>query len=92
MKILTPVFSTGHLYVTPSVIRQVKPVELFAALERHEHGDWGIVDEADKLANEEALIQGTRILSVYSDSKYQTFWIITEADRSATTILLPEEY
>lgn len=84
--------SVGRLFVTPGVIAQIKPAEVFAALERHRRGDWGLVCEEDQLANEAALIHELRILSSYEDKKGQTFWIITEADRSATTILLPEEY
>ena len=59
---------------------------------RHVHGDWGIVDEEDKMSNNQAVDQGTRILSAYRLPTRDKLWIITEADRSATTLLLPEEY
>jgi hypothetical protein len=59
---------------------------------RHLAGDWGDVDRADAAANDEALQLGERILSVYRLRGCATIWIITEADRSATTILLPSEY
>jgi hypothetical protein len=63
-----------------------------AALDRHASCDWGVICDQDREANEEALIHGFRIMSVYQDSKNTKFWIITEADRSVTTVLLPEEY
>ena len=86
------IFELGNLYVTPGVIEKIKPVEVFQSIDRHRVGDWGVVVEDDRLANEEALLHGMRIFSVYYDSKETKFWIITEADRSATTVLLPEEY
>ena len=61
-------------------------------LERHLSGDWGDTCESDARANEEALRSGNRIISWYQVSKELRIMIITEADRSATTILLPEEY
>ena len=82
----------GLLFVTRGVVEKIKPREVFQALARHEKCDWGSVCEEDQLANDEALIHDARILSVYRDSKQTKFWIITEADRSATTVLLPEEY
>jgi hypothetical protein len=59
---------------------------------RHVQGDWGEVDSLDKRVNDDALRHGTRILSVYHLSDGTTIWIITEADRSSTCFLLPEEY
>ena len=73
-------FRCGQLCATP------------AALERHLSGDWGDTCESDARANEEALRSGNRIISWYQVSKELRIMIITEADRSATTILLPEEY
>jgi len=60
------------------------------AFQRHLQCDWG--DVTDKRANVQALQTGGRLLSAYHSSEGQEFWIITEADRSATTILLPEDY
>lgn len=85
-------FQLGKLFVTPGVIEKIKPSEVFRAVARHEKCDWGIVNEEDQLANDEALIHDARILSAYKDSKQTKFWVITEADRSATTVLLSEEY
>jgi hypothetical protein len=61
-------------------------------LTRHANGDWGEVDEHDRKANEDALEHGLRVLSAYTLRTGERIWIITEADRSSTTILLPEEY
>jgi hypothetical protein len=56
------------------------------------HGDWGEVPEVDKQENELAVEQRLRILSAYTTSAGDKIWVLTEADRSATTLLLPEEY
>ena len=61
-------------------------------LHRHTHGDWGEVDPQDHATNDQATVLGGRVLSAYSLSDGTKIWIITEADRSVTTILLPEEY
>jgi hypothetical protein len=61
-------------------------------LVRHAGGDWGLVDEEDRLLNDEALRDGSRLLSAYETVRGVKLWVITEADRSATTILLPDEY
>ena len=66
-------------------------------LNRHVKGDWGDVDEEDKQTNDDALKHGMRVLSAYNDDRFPkngiaTIWIITEADRSATTFLFPDEY
>ena len=64
-------------------------VELY---QRHQAGDWGDVSEHDRQENELSLKQGFRLLSVYRAASGVKFWIITEADRSATTVLLPQDY
>ena len=61
-------------------------------ISRHESGDWGEVDAHDRQANEYAVAHGLRVLSAYRLGTGVKIWIITEADRSSTTILLPEEY
>ena len=61
-------------------------------LDRHASGDWGEVNDEDKSENEFSLRNGFRILSAYTTAAGDKIWIITEADRSATTLLLPEEY
>ena len=59
---------------------------------RHKHGDWGVLDEEERQENERSLIRGWRLLSAYDTRLSERLWVITEADRSATTILLPDEY
>jgi len=59
---------------------------------RHESGDWGELDHEDRQTNDRAVQNGLRILSTYTTRTGDEIWIITEADRSLTTILLPEEY
>ena len=61
-------------------------------LARHRSGDWGLVCEDDRQENELSVKEGFRILSAYKTKKGEKIWVITEADRSSTTILLPSEY
>ena len=61
-------------------------------LSKHVQGDWGMMDPDDKQLNEEALSDGGRIHSAYKTLKGESIWIITEADRSTTTLLLPDDY
>ena len=70
-----------------------KVFNLLECIDRHKTGDWGNLDEDDKLLNDSAVVDGGRILSAYEIGENKVkIWIITEADRSYTTILLPEEY
>lgn len=78
--------------MTKGVHLTISADEMLAALLRHAHGDWGDVCDEDRDSNEEALVCQFRLLSVYHTSDKTKFWIITEHDRSCTTILLPEEY
>lgn len=87
-----PRFPPGVIVSTPGALTRVPPDELLVALTRHLSGDWGELDEHDWQANESALLEGTRLLSAYVASNGERYWIITEADRSVTTSLLPEEY
>ena len=66
--------------------------DLNSYISRHESGDWGEVDDHDRRANEYAVEHGLRVLSAYRLRSGQKIWIITEADRSSMTILLPDEY
>lgn len=83
----------GQLVATPHSLALLEKAKLstFALFARQERGDWGDVDIEDAMANEQALIDGGRLMSVYK-LEIGTVWVITEADRSATTLLLPEEY
>ena len=85
-------FPLGRIVSTPNALDSVPNTEILSALERHASGDWGDLDEHDREANEQALIEGFRILSAYRSKSGVKFWIITEHDRSATTVLLPEDY
>ena len=85
-------FDVGNLYMTRGAADTLHQDDVFNAFVRHIDGDWGDVDEDDWKANEDALNLGLRLLSSYVDRNSVKFWIITEADRSATTILLPREY
>lgn len=92
MKSATARFQMGNLGATPAVLEVVPKEELFQLLERHLCGDWGDVTENDARANELALRHDLRIMSWYQASSGARIQIITEADRSATTILLAKEY
>ena len=83
---------TGRLLVTPGAIDLLDEDDIFDAFVRHASGNWGEVDEEDWKANDDALLNGGRLLSAFADRNGTRFWIITEADRSSTTILLPKEY
>lgn len=85
-------FSLGTLCATPDAIEVVTLEQIREALIRHIQGDWGEVCREDWLSNNRALEDGTRLLSAYRSQAGDRFWIITEADRSVTTVLLPEEY
>lgn len=85
-------FKPGQILFTPGAAEVLDVDDAINALRRHARGDFGDVSENDKMYNEEALETGDRILSSYTDRNGIKFWIITEADRSATTVLLPEEY
>lgn len=85
-------FQLGAICATPGVLALVQDVaEIMPALTRHAEGDSGDVDADDAERNREAIENGDRILSAYMLND-QKIWIITEADRESTTILLPEEY
>lgn len=87
-------FSLGQTVATPGALNALAESGESPAhfLNRHVSCDWGEVCAEDKQANDDALIHGERILSAYRTAKGVKIWIITEADRSSTTILLPEEY
>ena len=87
-------FEVGNVVVTPAASAALAdngqtPDDLLA---RHRNGDWGDVPAEDKQENEFSITHGFRIISAYTTSAGDKIWIITEADRSYTTILLPSEY
>lgn len=85
-------FELGRLVATRAVLSDVPGDEMMKALSRHASGDWGEVGKEDWALNDGSLREGGRLLSVYQTSAGVKFWIITEADRSATTVLLPDDY
>jgi len=85
-------FPFGQTTITPNAQNTLHPEDVLVALSRHGSGDWGDVNDEDKKLNDEALKDQSRLLSAYSDRNDVKFWIITEADRSVTTVLLPEDY
>lgn len=85
-------FELGQLLITPGANDAMIGEDRMAYIARHARGDWGVVDQDDRRANDRALEQGSRLLSAYLLCDGTKIWIITEADRSATTILLPDEY
>lgn len=85
-------FPLGRVVATPGVLAKVPDDEIQSALSRHHHGDWGEVCKADWRANEQGLAEGDRLHSVFRTKAGVKFYIITEHDRSATTVLLPDEY
>ena len=89
---LSAKFPLGQTVSTPGALETLHPGDMFNSLQRHARGDWGDSGEADRQENELSLLEGFRLFSVYHDRNGTKFWIITEADRSATTILLPDEY
>lgn len=90
----TPLFSLGQIVATPGAIEALKENGTDGAeyLRRHESGDWGDLCQDDKKENDLSVREGFRILSAYRLPDGQKLWIITEHDRSVTTLLLPCEY
>ena len=82
----------GRIVATPAALGTVSQPDIVAALRRHAVGDWGDVTPDDRAANDDALRSGERLLSVYQSAIGTTFWVLTEADRSVTTVLLPDDY
>ena len=88
----TNLFHPGQILATPGALNLAKKgTDLTGYLSRHLSGDWGDLCQEDKQENDFSLSNGYRLLSAY-ETRSGRLWIITEADRSATTLLLPEEY
>ncbi len=87
-------FKLGQIVATPGAIQALEDANELptAVLIKHAAGDWGVVSDHDKEANDQAVKDGDRILSAYVLNTGVKVWVITEADRSSSTILLPEEY
>jgi hypothetical protein len=88
-----PLFTLGRIIATPAARETLGELNHSSLdlLRRHMSGDWTEMDVEDQQANREAMVEGDRVFSAYTIQGIK-FWVITEADRSATTILLPSEY
>lgn len=87
-----PKFALGRTVITRNALGKLSQVDIDAGFTRHLIGDWGDLESVDIQANERSLLKGGRLVSVYHSSNRVKFYIITEADRSFTTVLLPEDY
>jgi hypothetical protein len=89
-----PLFSAGQIVATPGALALLNEAKRAPQqfLSRHLRGDWGDLCQDDIAENELSLKEGFRLLSSYRVTDSETLWIITEADRSVTTLLLPDEY
>ena len=90
--VFSPRFQLGHLVATPNALERIPNEEIIQGLKRHAACDWGTLDAEDLKSNDRALAHGGRLFSRYHSTQSVKFWIITEADRSVTTVLLPEDY
>lgn len=89
----SPLFPLGRVFATPGAVKALTLANVYPArlLERHVTGGWDEMGRDDQLANIEALVDGGRIFSAYRVGDLK-IWLITEANRASTTILLPSEY
>ena len=88
-------FKLGQVVATPGALRAIEEngIEAWSLLLRHANGDWGCVPEDDQLENQRSVEEGHRVMSSYAmNDRGDKLWVITEADRSSTCLLLPEEY
>jgi hypothetical protein len=86
------VLRLGRIVATPNALESLTQDDILLGIQRHQAGDWGNLTDDNRTANDRALAQGGRIVSAYNAMNGTRFWLITEADRSTTTILLPEDY
>ena len=84
-------FPLGALVITSAAGEALPRVDVVHALRQHGAGIWGDLSQDDRVANDTAVKNGGRILSTYGSTNGIQFWVITEADRSATTVLLPDD-
>ncbi len=85
-------FPLGQVVITRNALETIPPRDVLQALARHADGDWGDLCDDDRQENELSLKVGYRLFSAYHAADGTKFWIITEADRSVTTVLLPGDY
>lgn len=88
-------FKLGQVVATPGAIRAIEEnnVDMWSLLQHHANGDWGCIPDDDKLENQLSVRNGYRVMSSYLlNDRGDKLWIITEADRTSTCLLLPDEY
>jgi hypothetical protein len=85
-------FRLGHIVSTPNALSKLSQEDILMGIRRHQSGDWGDLPAGNKEANDRALLERTRLWSVYRSSTGVKFWLITEANRRVTTVLMPEDY
>jgi hypothetical protein len=85
-------FRLGRIVATPNALAKLTQPDILTAIQRHQAGDWGDIGDDDREENELSLREGFRLFSVYHSFSGVKFWVITEADRSTTTVLLPADY
>ena len=85
-------FRLGRIAVTRNALTKLTQEDILRGIQRHQAGDWGELRPEDRLQNEHALSDGARLVSVYRSPAQVKFYIITEADRQRSTVLLPEDY
>jgi hypothetical protein len=85
-------FRLGKIVTTPNALNRLTQDDILMGIQRHQAGDWGDVSEDDRARNDAALERGLRLWSVYHSGNGVKFWLITEANRSYTTVLVPEDY
>lgn len=87
-----PRIALHHVLATANALQTLDHASIHEALSRHQRGDWGDLTDEDHEANTSALQTGGSLFSLYHDNRGTKFYIITEPDRSVTTVLLPEDY
>jgi hypothetical protein len=85
-------FILGEIVITRAALKSIPAEEIYLGIDRHVCGDWGELSDADRAENEFSLLHGFRLMSVYETKKGVRFYVLTEADRTATTVLLPGDY
>jgi hypothetical protein len=91
-KLVLAKFRLGHIVTTPNALAELTEHDILIGIQRHQAGDWGDLGNADKAANARALENRTRICSAYHAADGTKFMLVTEADRSKTTVFLSGEY
>lgn len=85
-------FRLGQIVATPNALAHLSQDDILAGIQRHQAGDWGDLDAPDRQVNDRGLLDGDRLVSVYHSAGGVKYYVITEWDRSVTTVLLPEDY